>query len=87
MGNFIKEVIVQICSVKVVLKNFAKFTEKYLCQSLFLINLRQSCIFIEKETLAKMFSCEFCEIFKNIFFYKTPLVAASVASTLKLTSL
>ena len=24
-----------------------------------------------------MFSCEFCEIFKNIYFYRTPLVAAS----------
>ena len=24
------------------------------------------------------FSCEFCEISKNTFFYKTPLVAASV---------
>ena len=27
--------------------------------------------------LAQVFSCEFCEIFKNIFFHKTPLVAAS----------
>ena len=25
-----------------------------------------------------MFSCEFCEISKNTFFYRTPLVAASV---------
>ena len=29
-----------------------------------------------KETLAQMFSCKFYEIFKNIFFYRTPLVAA-----------
>ena len=29
------------------------------------------------ETRAKMFSCEFCEIFKNTFFYRTPSVAAS----------
>ena len=27
--------------------------------------------------LAQVFSCEFCEIFKNIFFYTTPPVAAS----------
>ena len=27
-----------------------------------------------------MFSYEFCEIFKNQFFYKTPLVVASVAN-------
>ena len=25
-----------------------------------------------------MFSCEYCEIFKNSFFYRTPLVAISV---------
>ena len=31
-----------------------------------------------KETLAHVFSCEFCEIFKKIFFYRTSLVAASV---------
>ena len=38
---------------KGVLKNFAKFTGKYLYQSLFLINFGQ------------VFSCEFWEIFKN----------------------
>ena len=29
-----------------------------------------------KETLAKVFSCEFCRISKNTFFHRTPLVAA-----------
>ena len=33
---------------------------------------------IKKETLAQVFSCEFCEISKNTFSYRTPLVAASV---------
>ena len=56
---------------KGVLKNFAKFTGKHLCQSLFAFN------FIKKETLAQVFSCEFCEISKNSFFYRAPLVAAS----------
>ena len=28
----------------------------------------QACNFIKKETLAQVFSCEFCEIFKNTFF-------------------
>ena len=37
-----------------------------------------ACNFIEKETLAQVFSCEFCEISKNTFFHRTPLVAASV---------
>ena len=42
----------------------------------------KACKFIEKETLEKMFSCEFPDIFKNTFFKKTPPVAASVNSTL-----
>ena len=40
----------------------------------FLIKLQ---VFIKKETLAKVVSCEFCEIFTNTFFHRTPLVAAS----------
>ena len=31
----------------------------------------------KKETLAHAFSCEFCDIFKNTFSYRTPSVAAS----------
>ena len=49
------------------LRNFTKFTGKHLCQSLF----------FKKETLAPVLSCEFCEISKNTFFYRKPLVAAS----------
>ena len=55
---------------KGVLRNFAKFTEKCLCQSLF----------FKKEILAQAFYCEFCEIFKNFLSYRTPLVAASGVS-------
>ena len=67
------------CSVrKGVLENFAKFTRKHLCRSLFLIKLQTACNFIKKETLAKVFSYEFCEISKNTFCYRTPLLAASV---------
>ena len=40
-------------------------------------NRRRICIFIKKETLAPVFSCEFCEIPKNTFSYKTPPVPAS----------
>ena len=35
--------------------------------------------FIKKETLAQLFSCEFCEISKNTFLYRTAPVAASVS--------
>ena len=33
-------------------------------------------LFSKKETLAQMLSCDFCKIFKNTFFYRTPPVAA-----------
>ena len=62
----------QRCYIKGVLINFAKFTGKHLCQGLFLnkvAGLRpQACNFIKKEALVPVFSCEFCEIYKNIFF-------------------
>ena len=61
---------------KGVLRNFAKFTGKHLCQSIFFNKVAGACNFIKKETLAQVFSCEFCEISKNTFFYRTPLVAA-----------
>ena len=33
--------------------------------------------FIKTETLVQVFSCEFCEISKNNFSYRTPAVATS----------
>ena len=41
--------------------------------------LPEACGFIKKETLAQEPSCEFCENFKNAFFYRTSLVAGSRA--------
>ena len=49
------------------LRNFAKFTRKHLCQSLF----------FTKETLVQVCSCEFCEISKNTFFTEHLLTTAS----------
>ena len=55
---------------KDILKNFAKFTGKHLWQSLpFFAGWHFQ--------LAQVFSCEFCEIFKNTFLHRTPPVAAS----------
>ena len=66
------EAVVQRCSVKKdVLRNFAKFIGKHLCQNL---------NFIETEILALVFSCEFHEISKNAFLHRAPLVAASACS-------
>ena len=64
---------------KGVLKNFTKFTGKHLCQSLFFNKVAGPCNFIKKETLAQVFSCEFCEISKNTFLHiTTPRMDASV---------
>ena len=53
---------------KGVLRDFAKFTGKHLCQSLLV------------ETIAQVLFCEFCEISKKTFSYRTVPVAASVYS-------
>ena len=58
------------CSVeKCVLRNFAKFARKHLCQRLFfnkVAGLRPATLF--KESLVQVFSCEFYEFSKNTFF-------------------
>ena len=56
-----------------VLKNFAIFTGKPLCWSLFRIKLRafRPAIY-QKESLAQLFSCVYCKLFKHSFFYRTP---------------
>ena len=50
-----------------VLRNFAKFTGKHLCQSLFF-----------NKVTAQVFSCEFCEISENTFFKEHLWVAVSL---------
>ena len=51
---------------KVVLRNFAKFKGKHLCQDL-LFNKPQAYNFIKREALVQLFSFEFWEIFKKTF--------------------
>ena len=53
---------------KGVLKNFAKFTGKSLCRKIFLNKVAGS---------PQVFSCEFCEIFKNSYFVEHLPMAAS----------
>ena len=49
---------------KGVVKNFAKFTEKHLCQSLFVNKVAGiSPANLVKKSLDQVLSCEFCEIF------------------------
>ena len=52
-------------------RNFGKFTEKNLCQSLFYLTCRpEASNFIKIKTLPQVFSHEFCEIPKNNVFSK-----------------
>ena len=71
-------------SKEYILRNFAYFTGKYLCQSLFFNKV--AClsleVYLKKETLAQVFSCEFCEI-ERLFLqisYRTPTLAASIST-------
>ena len=50
------------------------------CARVSFLKKLQAYNFIKKETLAQVFSCEFFEISKNTFSYRTPMVAASVAN-------
>ena len=91
---------------KGVLKNFAYFTGRNLCWSVFYILLKKvllkisqnsqkntcargsfliklqasdsACNFIKNETLVQVFSCEFCESFKNTFFSECIRATASI---------
>ena len=76
------EAVYRRCSEgKSVFRNFAKFTRKRLCQSLFfnkVAGLRPAALLKKRLALAQMFSSEFCEISKDTFSYRTPPVAASV---------
>ena len=53
---------------KVVLTNFSKFAGKHLCQGLF---------FIKKRLRHRGFSVNLVKFLRTLFFYRTPLVAAS----------
>ena len=52
---------------KGVFKNFAKFTEKHLCQNLFFNKVAglRSVTLLKQETLTQVYSYDFCEISKN----------------------
>ena len=68
--TFIKSNCPEVFSCKGVVRNFAKFTRKHLCQSLLfnkVTGLPEAWDFFKKETVALVFSGEFWEIFKNTF--------------------
>ena len=80
--NDSSEAVARKCSVKKVFLEVSQNSQENTCARVsFLINLQTSaCNFIKKETLAQVFSCEFCEISNKTFSYRTPPVAASYTS-------
>ena len=63
----------QRCSVKKVFLEISWNSQENTCARASFLIKSCTCKFIKKETLAQVFSCEFCEISKNTFSYRTPL--------------
>ena len=74
------EAVARRCSVKEVFLKMSQNSQENTCVRVSsLIKLQPKTWNVtKKETLAQVFSFEFCEIFWNTYFYRTPLVTASV---------
>ena len=70
-----------MCSVKKVFLEILQNSQENTCARVsFLIKLQALRLqLFKRDTLTQVFSYEFCEISKNTFVHRTPLVAASVA--------
>ena len=82
--KFSSEAVAQRCSVKKMLLEISQNSQENTRARVSLLLKLQApdsaCNFIKRPTLAQVFSCEFCEISKNTFSYRTLLVAASSSS-------
>ena len=67
-GNFRKKALKCLHRLPFIVKLYRNSRSEVLCKK---------GVLKKKEIPAQMFSWEFCEIFKNSYFYRTPLVAAS----------
>ena len=68
------EIVTKRCSVKNVFLQISQNSQQNTCAR------PEASNFIKKETLAQVFSCEFCKISKNTFSHRTPPVAASIST-------
>ena len=68
----------QTCFVNKVFLEISQNSQENTCaRDSVLIVAGGACNFIKKESLAQVFSCEFCEIFKNAFFTEHVWATAS----------
>ena len=65
--------------MKKVFLEISQNSQENTCASLFFNEVAglMPATLLQKETLAQVFSCEFCEISKNTFSCRTPLATAS----------
>ena len=74
------EAVARRCSVKKVFLKVTQNSKENTCARVFFFDkvasLRPATL-LKTETLAQVFSCEFCQISKNTFSYRTPPMAAS----------
>ena len=76
MGAEVTEAVARRCSVKEVLRNFAKFTGKHLCQSLFFNKVAGLRPFLTEHLrwlLLKLRNVTFFKCFGTIFFIESKL--------------
>ena len=76
---YVKNIYIRRCYVKNMFLKFRKTHRKTpVPEPLFSCSWRLRPVALLKETLAQVFYCEFCKIFKNTFFYKILPVGTSV---------
>ena len=63
------EAVAQRCSVEKVFLEISQNSQENTCAR---VSFLKACNFIKNETLAQVFSSEFCGISENTFFYRTP---------------
>ena len=79
-GTLTTEAVVRRCSVKKIFLIMSQNTNENTCIKVsFLNKVAGGLQLYQKKTLAQVFSCEFCEVFKNTLFHRTPPMVASAS--------
>ena len=81
LRSLFTEAVARRCSIEKVFLDILQNLQENTCARVSFFN--KACNFIERETLAQVFPCEFCKISKSTFCYRAPSVAASVFNYIK----